>query len=514
MSKKNILLKFKLVLFGVFLGILFLELLLQAFALFTIHLTHPKPSAITNSALRIVCLGDSFTYGLGASTENSYPVYLEKLFNQNTLAATVINKGLPGLNSSKLANNLDDILKKYNPNIALIMIGVNDCWNFEGVEEKNLNPKNFFYKSKTYKLIKLIYVNIRPSEEKALYSDRLFTEKSYAHLILLVDHHIARNNFSKAKSYAHKSIFLSPELASGYISLSRCYKAQEHNRQALSSLIASINYINSDQTMLIHKELIELSRYYRERKEYALCLEALLLARCLNCSNNVFYSEIDFLFEKSKDLVMAIKTYSMLADIFPEDEKILLRLGKIYQALQDFKNSKKYFLKTIEISPQQEEALAGIENADFFIHQGKTKDFNITPYALNKNLLLAYKKNAFESSMQKQYFYSELFKKKTKISDLMESIYVNNLRRIYLTCKKYNVQPVFIGYPSYTPARLEAFCKKHAVPLITLENKFRKVLETKTRTEYFIADGHCTKKGYKLIAQITYKAILKNMLPY
>lgn len=58
---------------------------------------HPekKPAA----TFRVICLGDSFTYGVGVEYEGSYPLLLEKMLNRRPgdhPAAEVFNMGLPG----------------------------------------------------------------------------------------------------------------------------------------------------------------------------------------------------------------------------------------------------------------------------------------------------------------------------------------------------------------------------------------------------------------------------------
>lgn len=86
-------------------------------------------------AYKILCLGDSTTYGLGASDIDkfSYPMQLQKILETTSPAKkyVVINKGSPGLNSSQLLNRLSKLLAENRPDLVIIMIGINDSWNLE-----------------------------------------------------------------------------------------------------------------------------------------------------------------------------------------------------------------------------------------------------------------------------------------------------------------------------------------------------------------------------------------------
>jgi lysophospholipase L1-like esterase len=98
---------------------------------------------------RILCIGDSSTYGVGASDVNkfSYPSQLQKIFNENlpNRKFNVVNLGIPGINSSQVLNRFRSYLSKYNPDLVVVMIGINDPWN---LEESNILK---FYKENIFK---------------------------------------------------------------------------------------------------------------------------------------------------------------------------------------------------------------------------------------------------------------------------------------------------------------------------------------------------------------------------
>ena len=84
----------------------------------------------------VYCFGDSYTFGDGAMPKDSYPRQLEKLLNNNNddkarIRFRVFNLGIPGMNSSQALLFMKHILAKYaKPDLIIIRVGVNDCWNF------------------------------------------------------------------------------------------------------------------------------------------------------------------------------------------------------------------------------------------------------------------------------------------------------------------------------------------------------------------------------------------------
>lgn len=70
----------------------------------------------------ILAVGDSLTYGTGASKDKSYPAMLERLLT----GALVINEGVPGVDSRFVYSMISTWLEWYKPHLVLICIGTND----------------------------------------------------------------------------------------------------------------------------------------------------------------------------------------------------------------------------------------------------------------------------------------------------------------------------------------------------------------------------------------------------
>ncbi len=81
--------------------------------------------------ITVLGVGDSHTFGFPLPAEDSYPAQLEA-----GLAARhpehdfrVINLGIPGLNSTFVANRLEGQMFQLRPHLVIVWVGINNMWN-------------------------------------------------------------------------------------------------------------------------------------------------------------------------------------------------------------------------------------------------------------------------------------------------------------------------------------------------------------------------------------------------
>lgn len=106
------------------------EALLQIGALLVRGGSREAPGGFLTPNRRIVCVGDSNTYGLYVEREEAYPGRLERDWNQQgrDSAIEVLNLGFPGTNSSVVARELPRILRELAPDGVIVLVGANDFW--------------------------------------------------------------------------------------------------------------------------------------------------------------------------------------------------------------------------------------------------------------------------------------------------------------------------------------------------------------------------------------------------
>jgi len=86
------------------------------------------------SVSRIVCFGDSLTFGTGASKGRDYPSVLEGL-----TGVEVINAGVPGNTTGNALKRVNKDVLAYEPDVVLITLGGNDLKNRVGESTARAN---------------------------------------------------------------------------------------------------------------------------------------------------------------------------------------------------------------------------------------------------------------------------------------------------------------------------------------------------------------------------------------
>ena len=81
-----------------------------------------KPQArLVSAGSAVLALGDSLTYGTGATSDTSYPAVLAGLSGWQ-----VVNAGVPGDTSAQALQRLPALLQEHQPALLLVSIGGND----------------------------------------------------------------------------------------------------------------------------------------------------------------------------------------------------------------------------------------------------------------------------------------------------------------------------------------------------------------------------------------------------
>jgi len=164
---------------GIFLCIIGLELLLRLMGA-GYNLMHGAPED-KGADFRIFCIGESTTWGTGASDplKENYPKQLENMLNarfypkkfQCFFDQTI------GQNTTEILLKLPKYIKVYNPNLVIIMAGINNWWNMdksnillfnksEKISNYSLQALIFLDKLKVWKLIKWQMLSLGISKEQ------------------------------------------------------------------------------------------------------------------------------------------------------------------------------------------------------------------------------------------------------------------------------------------------------------------------------------------------------------
>jgi len=139
--------KILLIISGILISFIILEFVLQVsgFALIAFKNSRNKKIKIPDT-ITILCLGES-------TTDDQWPPILQQILNKKYPGKkfNVVDEGKSGTKSNLITTKIDKYLIEYEPNIVIMMLGINDCGEF-----------GFFVKKiKTISLFELIYKHIK-----------------------------------------------------------------------------------------------------------------------------------------------------------------------------------------------------------------------------------------------------------------------------------------------------------------------------------------------------------------
>ena len=150
-------------LLGLAAGLWIAEALLRALALPQFE-PAPSPPCVKDPPV-ILCLGDSFTYGVGAAPGQSYPDRLQSLLDRSGKRFTVLRRGFPGENSYGLRLKLAEALDQDCPSQVVLLAGVNNTDLFRpnsylranGGFRDRFQADEFFAGSRVYALLRAAF---------------------------------------------------------------------------------------------------------------------------------------------------------------------------------------------------------------------------------------------------------------------------------------------------------------------------------------------------------------------
>lgn len=151
--KTSLLQKIFLVMLGAVLALLVIEAVLQAGGMIFLFFQEKQNRRNLKGAdlIKVMCVGESTT-ALGGA--DSYPSRLETQLNARSSGQkfTVINKGVPMTNTGIMAQELESWLVSYDPDIVVLMIGINDHNPLIPVDLYEISRRPFLNRFRTYKL--------------------------------------------------------------------------------------------------------------------------------------------------------------------------------------------------------------------------------------------------------------------------------------------------------------------------------------------------------------------------
>ena len=234
----------------------------------------------------VLCVGDSFTWGAGASPSMSWPRQLERLLHEGGCSTcVVVNRGLGGQNTASLLQNLQGNLDRVRPQLVVLCSGSANCWDpygFHGAVSEGWAPPSAlvdaFHRIRVVKLARLMLMAVRDAREKAekarrvasLEADRKAHQERMDREVTADRQRRAQECWSQARrmwergrseqaaALYREGVAANPFLADNYLGLADCEEGQHRYAEAEQWCLKALQ---ADPCSLeAHRAMIHLQR--------------------------------------------------------------------------------------------------------------------------------------------------------------------------------------------------------------------------------------------------------------
>lgn len=280
--------------------------------------------------IKILCLGDSWTFGIGAPAGYSYPAQLQAISDKESPGKYLIyNCGRPGWTSTRLLEYLPRFLKEYNPNIVVIQIGQNDI-GFSFPSEIIL-LRIIASKSHLYKLLKLSLYGITERISLLKNQSKNIEEINPESIkfVAMGETALSESDSNSAKNYFQKAIDTDQKNEMAYLRLGQVYQLLKEYDKAIE-IFEKIIIINPYAT--VREDLFRLlfSMYQADIKELQGKIETLIRkipsdSKFMNpgtlfvLNNKIIAKNLENNINKIIDLVRLCKMIPVFQEYFDKD---------------------------------------------------------------------------------------------------------------------------------------------------------------------------------------------------
>lgn len=477
--------KTALILFGLFSLFILLEFGLRLGGLIILSAQEQKNrlSLRQKGTCRIMCLGES-------TTQNHYPRFLEEILNQRKtgIKFSVIDKGLVGTNTAVILSQLEENLDKYKPDIVVAMMGINDTGAYATYQTTSAFKRPVFFKSfRTYKLARLLLLHILAKAQEAGFYISEDKKQPFSSSKLSLPDIRLKENFVKEEDYvsqeklAKKAIELNPENYSAYVELGIIYKEQERFNDAEDAFKKAIELKSDDGRAYeglgwiykYQRRLIEAEQVFKKAVE-------------LNPDDGRVYGGLGLIYKDQRRYIEAEEVFKKIIELNPDDHWAYLALGEAYIGQHRYIEAEQVFKKDIELNFDDGRAYGGLE----------------TVYLKTGN------KKLFEDYLEKAGCLNLGYHKAATVNNYLKLKQALDQRNVRLVCAQYPMRSIELLKTIFKDQKGIIFVDNKGVFLDVVKKYGYKIYFR----DMFAGDfGHCTDKGYHLLAKNIGDVILKEV---
>jgi len=450
-----------------------------------------------NGEVRILCIGESTTYCGGTK---AYPRQLEEILNARGAPRrfTVVNKGIPGTNTTVIEKTLESWIEKHRPDAVVAMMGVNDGGTMmvTPLEEEGGEGERFLKNLRLYKLFTLIREGARRMGGGAM--SFLDADEQTAALV---------NETEK-----------NPRDPAAFLKLGETLLKQEHFERAAEAFRRAGELMPSaDAFFGLGMSLKKSADYPRAREAFGRCLE-------IDPKHDRAWTEAArcCLEQSPKDRAQAEKMFARAIEANPKNDMALAGMAYCRWKKKDFPEAIAFAERSVAANPDNEWAYGTIRSC----------------YKKMRNIPAAIEacERAIAADPRSHWAHSSLANLYAKLGDAARSkehsrqareiattsynpVTARNYRRVREILAKRKIRLVAMQYPVRSVEPLQRMLAPAGDEVyVSNEKTFREALRRlspkKIFKDGFGGDfGHCTPMGNYLIADNLARVLLAEIFP-
>ncbi|MCA9400824.1 MAG: tetratricopeptide repeat protein [Candidatus Omnitrophica bacterium] len=463
MKKLTLLQRVNAFIIGIFLTVLFLELILQfsGMVFFGIQSFRNRPDDHHSKTVKILCVGESTT-ALGGNS--AYPHQLETILNKRSPQHQyhVINKGIPGITTPAIVYDLPRYIRKYHPDYIIAMMGINDQQYGLGQNMQPSRAEFLFTKEpyKYFKTLKLIYL-------------------SYEHLKAHIEHgskkrgeyFLNHGRHAEAIKVFQKYTHNNPKDVEGYLLLAKVYRWEGMFDQAIAILNEALEQFPEHITVLT-----ELAHLWIETNTFSKAEYYLNTAAKNNPKNPKLLYTSGLLFKKQGQLDKAETSLQEAIAVGYNAYDALFHLGEVYLNQQKFTQARDALMKAVALEPDNDQAY----NAALYAFQGLNDQTGFRNMQAKREQVLLNRNNP----VTRQSF-----------------------QKLHALARQNGIPLVIVQYPMLPVEPLKRmFLEPNHVLFVDNQEVFKNAVQTEGFNAVFTDNfagtfGHCTPRGNRILAE-------------
>lgn len=489
----------------------------------------------------IMCIGDSFVYGLGAPREKSFPAQLNEIIRvrQPASKVRVINTGTPGENSFQIFRRFRHDVGRVKPDLVVFLGGMIDHSVFYGYHSFNNSAKSSkmfdaLERVRILKFIRLVLTNVHARRSgkdsgTALIGSGDFVVGNFPddglNAVRGVSQPLIRDVFQKYRVYdggdmvvervvrAANELIAIPNLEqlissgkgiAGVEPGQADSAARVRNKRLMWRIFPSESItVNCCYTEALISESVR--GYFAAAKDLALTNDR---EGAIRMANKALAAEPDFfppyrllgeIYESAGRYTDALSFYNMYLERY-RDFSVALNCGNIYLNMGDFSQAFRAYKIGFEEEPTRH-CLGGL------LHL----------YQATAGMPVNHEVGAYLKEISLDLHRDQ----RSVIQDVLDGRDIDasiaqwrhrNVKMIADECARRAIPLVILGYPEDAYG-LEMIAQDRSLPYVDNISVFKDLLKTQPHEKLFSADAnHCNAEGYRIMAENLYDALRRHGL--